>query len=179
MKNNQKGRSMIEMLGVLSIVGVLSVSGIVLYTQAMQKSKINTTISQISELISNIKSVKALRRDFRMDKCFGIKRDDPSCDDEDKDKRKIIPDSMLKTGKLVSALGSRVDIYSPGDVSGGFQIRLYYPDAQSCKKLITIDWGEGTKVSLNGPNSQPKRVWMKSEVSEYCNNSQKYFMIDF
>lgn len=38
---NQKGRTMIEMLGVLAIAGVLSVGGIAGYSKAMTKYKIN------------------------------------------------------------------------------------------------------------------------------------------
>ena len=45
------GRSMIEMLGVLAIIGVLSVGGIAGYSQAMEKFKLNKTISEYSYLI--------------------------------------------------------------------------------------------------------------------------------
>ena len=45
------GRSMIEMLGVLAIVGVLSVGGIAGYSKAMEKYKLNKTISEYSYLI--------------------------------------------------------------------------------------------------------------------------------
>ena len=40
-KNEQSGRSMVEMLGVLAIIGVLSVGGIAGYSKAMTKFKIN------------------------------------------------------------------------------------------------------------------------------------------
>ena len=40
-KRSQKGRSMVEMLGVLSIIGVLSVGGISAYSTAMEKHKAN------------------------------------------------------------------------------------------------------------------------------------------
>ena len=43
MKQEQNGRSMIEMLGVLAIIGVLSVGGIAGYSKAMLKIKINKT----------------------------------------------------------------------------------------------------------------------------------------
>ncbi len=43
MKQEQNGRSMIEMLGVLAIIGVLSVGGIAGYSKAMMKFKINKT----------------------------------------------------------------------------------------------------------------------------------------
>ena len=45
---NETGRSMIEMLGVLAIIGVLSVGGIAGYSKAMQKYRINKTIEQIT-----------------------------------------------------------------------------------------------------------------------------------
>ena len=50
-KNFEKGRSMIEMLGVLAIIGVLSVGGIAGYSKAMEKFKINKTINEYSYLI--------------------------------------------------------------------------------------------------------------------------------
>lgn len=53
--NNQDGRSMIEMLGVLAIIAVLSTGGIAGYSKAMQMFKHNKWIRQIDELIFNIK----------------------------------------------------------------------------------------------------------------------------
>ena len=50
-KNFEKGRSMIEMLGVLAIIGVLSVGGIAGYSKAMGKFKVNKAISEYSMLI--------------------------------------------------------------------------------------------------------------------------------
>ena len=41
MKDNQFGRSMVEMLGVLAIIGVLSVGSISGYSMAMKKYKLN------------------------------------------------------------------------------------------------------------------------------------------
>jgi type II secretory pathway pseudopilin PulG len=51
----QTGRSMIEMLGVLAIIGVLSVGGIAGFYKAMQKYKINSTVSQITHLVTRIR----------------------------------------------------------------------------------------------------------------------------
>ena len=41
MKNTQKGRSMVEMLGVLAIIGVLSIGGIAGYTASMNRYRAN------------------------------------------------------------------------------------------------------------------------------------------
>ena len=51
-KNFEKGRSMIEMLGVLAIIAVLSVGGIAGYSKAMQEYKINKAISEYSMVLS-------------------------------------------------------------------------------------------------------------------------------
>ncbi len=44
MKNNQLGRSMVEMLGVLAIIGVLSAGALAGYSKAMFKHKVNQSI---------------------------------------------------------------------------------------------------------------------------------------
>ena len=48
---NQKGRSMVEMLGVLAIIGVLSVGALAGYSKAMKRHKLNIQAEQISTLI--------------------------------------------------------------------------------------------------------------------------------
>ena len=53
-KNFEKGRSMIEMLGVLAIVGVLSVAGIAGYGKAMEKWKTNHAIEDYSLIIHGL-----------------------------------------------------------------------------------------------------------------------------
>lgn len=58
MKNNQLGRSMIEMLGVLAIIGVLSVGGIAGYSKAMQMYAINKHRDALIEFLSNFLRIK-------------------------------------------------------------------------------------------------------------------------
>ena len=47
-----RGRSMVEMLGVLAIIGVLSVGAIAGYSKAMMKYKLNKQAEQISWLLN-------------------------------------------------------------------------------------------------------------------------------
>ena len=63
-KNEQSGRSMVEMLGVLAIIGVLSVGGIAGYSKAMAKYRINQTLDQISMLVMNIRSLYSASVDY-------------------------------------------------------------------------------------------------------------------
>ena len=51
MMNNENGRSMVEMLGVLAIIGVLSVAGIAGYSMAMKKYKSNEIVNAASQLV--------------------------------------------------------------------------------------------------------------------------------
>ena len=49
----QKGRSMVEILGVLAIIGVLSVGGIAYYRYSLEKNKINTALNNAMLLAVN------------------------------------------------------------------------------------------------------------------------------
>ena len=57
-KNLEKGRSMIEMLGVLAIIGVLSVGGISGYSRAMEKFKINKLVGEYSNVVFQLLEYK-------------------------------------------------------------------------------------------------------------------------
>ena len=63
-KNEQSGRSMVEMLGVLAIIGVLSVGGIAGYSKAMTKFKINKSMDQVSMLVANIRTLFSGQRNY-------------------------------------------------------------------------------------------------------------------
>lgn len=56
-KFNENGRSMVEMLGVLAIIGVLSAGGLAGYSKAMFKHKLNSTMDQITMLVTNIRTM--------------------------------------------------------------------------------------------------------------------------
>ena len=64
MKNNQNGRSMVEMLGVLAIIGVLSAGGLAGYSKAMFKHKLNATMDQITMLVTNIRTMYGTQSDY-------------------------------------------------------------------------------------------------------------------
>ena len=64
MKNNESGRSMIEMLGVLAIIGVLSVGGIAGYSKAMTKFKTNKVSDQVSTIVTNLRTLYAQQMNY-------------------------------------------------------------------------------------------------------------------
>ncbi len=57
MKNNETGRSMVEMLGVLAIVGVLSAGALKGYSAAMFKYKMNQTIDITTRMLQRIEEL--------------------------------------------------------------------------------------------------------------------------
>ncbi len=61
---DESGRSMIEMLGVLAIIGVLSVGGIAGYSKAMNKFKTNQVADNVSMLVANIKTLYAQQNSY-------------------------------------------------------------------------------------------------------------------
>ncbi len=59
-KNNQNGRSMVEMLGVLAIIGVLSIGAIAGYSKAMFKYKMNKTLDIISHAVARVAELETM-----------------------------------------------------------------------------------------------------------------------
>ena len=51
---NEKGRSMVEMLGVLAIIGVLSAGGLAGYSKAMFKHRVNETINIYAQILQRV-----------------------------------------------------------------------------------------------------------------------------
>ena len=54
MENNELGRSMVEMLGVLAIVGVLSAGALAGYSKAMMQHRLNVQQEQINQIVTAI-----------------------------------------------------------------------------------------------------------------------------
>jgi len=89
MRNNEFGRSMIEMLGVLSIVGVLSVAGISGYSRVMGKQKSTKVVDQFSQIHNNLHEL------YRQENGF-----DENWNITDAVKMDIFPEEMTKTCDL-------------------------------------------------------------------------------
>ena len=101
------GRSMIEMLGVLAIIGVLSVGGIAGYSKAMEKIKINKTLSTYNTLMFGFfQHIDDIRK---------IPDDDVSSPYAFSDllvALELVPPSWRRGGKwLADDFGNRIRIY--------------------------------------------------------------------
>ena len=137
MKSCEKGRSMIEMLGVLAIVGVLSVGGIAGYSKAMKKVRSEKTTSQVNELIMNIRNLYAHQtqgyKDISAQLLININQ---------------VPIGMYDpenpTLGLRNAYGGKVIIFESKDISGGahaFELYVTGLDKETCVIMATLEWG--------------------------------------
>ncbi len=140
-KNNQFGRSMVEMLGVLAIIGVLSIGAIAGYSKAMQKYKINKFTEQLSHIVTTIQI-----------ECSG--RVSVSSMDLNYIIRKAIPDNMRdESGSFIPFWGERISIalasnvdYSLGrpittSARDMFSVSMRYVPEDVCVAILTADWG--------------------------------------
>ncbi|MFI3242340.1 MAG: type 4 pilus major pilin [Alphaproteobacteria bacterium] len=149
-KNDQTGRSMVEMLGVLAIIGVLSVGGIAGYSKAMTKFKISKTMDQLSMIVANIRTMFSSQSSYDgLSTTTAISLG-------------LIPDEMqLSSSTANNAFQGNVVIQSTtGDASGGvaenaadsraFTVTYGSIGKDVCITLITSDWGTGTSSGLIG-----------------------------
>lgn len=158
MKDNQFGRSMIEMLGVIAIIGVLTVGGIAGYSKAMEKYRINKTANQISYIATHIRIAYGSQYDYK-----GLSSKDSYAII---DKVKLFPSEMGAEGNYRNVFAGNVSTYYVGHYSAASQsdedtgeiVRLgdaqafmlvYYGIPRSaCVGLATMDWGTGSTGGL-------------------------------
>ena len=139
--DNENGRSMIEMLGVLAIIGVLSVGGIAGYSKAMMRYRVNKTIDQITYMAGNIHTFFAPQKNYR-----GLNEIEwVGCSNFTVMKKaKLVPDEMWEEDKDYpqSIFGSNVGIdeYCSDDVCYGFTIILNNIPEEACIEIVTHDW---------------------------------------
>ena len=163
--NNENGRSMIEMLGVLAIIGVLSVGGIAGYSKAMHKYRINKTIEQITLIAGNIRTFFGPRGNYEEVSCNGNSCNNEGCASVSGctivKKAKIIPEDMLdyitstsfkgNIKSITNPFGGTLGISStPKSMEGdkkAFSIFYTLEDNQeACIELLSQDW---SNVSSN------------------------------
>ena len=149
-RNDQKGRSMIEMLGVLAIIGVLSVGGISGYSKAMAKFKLTKAQDQISMLLMNIRTAFATSPSY--DGLNTIAARDYN----------IAPGDMYgAANSLNNAFGGKAYVYAcngiedggtcQGSASGSpqyFAIRLTELGREACVSLASSDWGTDGLIGM-------------------------------
>ena len=141
-RDNQSGRSMVEMLGVLAIIGVLSVGGISGYSKAMAKFKLTKAQDQITMLLMNIRTAFATSPNYAgLDNTSAVSYN-------------IVPGDMVPGGsgsKINHAFGGDVTIQAETIDSGTnqyFSIQLDHLGREACIALASSDWGTDGLISM-------------------------------
>ena len=138
--DEQSGRSMIEMLGVLAIIGVLSVGGIAGYSKAMNKFKTNKVADNVSMLVANIKTLYAQQKDYAdLNNASAVSMG-------------VVPDELGTTADLTNAFNGTVVISEASSTIStdkkAFTLTFNGLSREACITLATNDWGSGYSSGL-------------------------------
>ena len=138
MKNNQFGRSMVEILGVLAIIGVLSVGGIAGYSKAMENHKMNKLMHLLSMTSVNMQnlfsnnSVQTYKYTFNHNNPVFFKN------------LNIIPSDAFdeENNQMIGPWGNKMEIYTLGVnyTAGNYFIIRFWVDERQCKLLMAKDY---------------------------------------
>ncbi len=133
---NQKGRSMVEMLGVLAIIGVLSAGGLAGYSKAMFRHRVNQTIDIFQGVLQRFAELegKDLGDNFEL------------CGSEDMIKYGLMPNCEEAVGDYNSVKGCKLPIgvldacfgTENSILHGEFEITL--TDSKSCVAFLSAKW---------------------------------------
>lgn len=144
-KNNQMGRSMVEMLGVLAIIGVLSVGGIAGYSKAMEKFKLQKGLDQLQNIL--FKVINLDNNQFTDDGTITAIRVG------------IIPVEMLN-GKTSTNATEIYNVFNmPVDINASY-VRYEIPSVSSCVYFVTQNW-IGFNIGVGGYGDY---MFLKEEV---------------
>ena len=143
--NQQKGRTMIEMLGVLAIIAVLSVISFVGYSKAITMYRTNKTIDLIAQLVANIRTLY-----WDTWKYSGL-------DNEHVLELGVAPKDLLTmvSGELRTPFRGNVYVNptsasadDPMDAENAFEVTVEGLPREACLTIATSDWGSGSQAGL-------------------------------
>lgn len=153
--NNQQGRSMIEMLGVLAVVGMLSVGGIAGYAKAMEKYRTNELVSQLTQISTTIRSMYHRQASYGGLSSVVLK------------KTKVLPEKMwtsTDSNNPRHGFGGELILESGRDPST-FVIILRNLPSNVCVELASIDWGNAENLAAVAASST-------SDIREFINYNE-------
>ena len=163
----QKGRSMVEMLGVLAIIAVLSIGGIKGYSLAMSKYNLNKTLEQVVIIFNNLIEHHNNNKDFTLNNTVI-------------NSLNILPKEMGTAQNCHHALGGKCYLMR-GETSHKVLIRLHDLSAQNCVEIVTYFQNSVSGITPcasssnsgscenSGFISEDKRTGMTlNEITEMC-----------
>lgn len=156
--SEELGRSMVEMLGVLAIVGVLSLGGVLGYTKAMAKHRVDATLNQVSILISTIRST------------FGYQPTYEGLNNESAIKYGFVEKDLIRGNTsgstLTNAYNKPVNLLPASTKAANDSFTLEYQGLppSACVTIAIADWG-GTgasglvSIKIEGASGEKTFTW--------------------
>ena len=132
---NEKGRSMIEMLGVLAVIGVLTVGGLNIIGRSKQMRDIGQLISEVSRVAMTAKKMACEYDEEYGSYTLFLYRSEAYSDELDYDK---------VNNKFIGPMDSEISIV--GDMNT-FTVVVSDLSEDACIQLAGTDWG---KTGING-----------------------------
>ena len=141
---------MIETLGVLAIIGVLSVGGIAGYSKAMMKFKINKTAEQISQIVTNLRTLYIQQKDFEGLNILNAISMGVVPDDLDINASRGEWDAIKNVfgGSVYISAHPASGFANYGKEFGAANIDFFSIPTEACIALATMDWGSSASSGL-------------------------------
>ena len=146
MRENVSGRSMIEMLGVLAIIGVLSSAGLVAYSKAMDKYRVNSIINSVNVIVNNTRRVFGYldsRGYASLDFQVKSMSDTNYTNRKVADKVGLFPESIA-LNDYKNVYGGNIQFFVDGmykaDDGKAFVLEFYSIPREACIELVTQNW---------------------------------------
>lgn len=175
----QSGRSMIEMLGVLAIIGVLSVGGLVGYSKAMERYRVNETVNQISHIVQNTRDLFKNQPNFygALSSSTVIMSNANHPNRTLDSKAKIFPTSIVKNG-YKNLFGGDIKFYANGRFSVGdgkaFMLGFFNISQEACIELAVRNWQSTLGVvAMAIRGSAASGYDIQNEFVENCTTQHK------
>ena len=143
-KNNNSGRSMIEMLGVLAIIAILSVGGLVGFSKAIERHRINETVTQITLIAQNTRDLFKSQNNYSgLDSSLVSMSDTTYANRILADKALLFPDS-LRNNNYENMFGGKMYFRSTArfaaDDGKAFMVVFRSIPKSACIELATREW---------------------------------------
>ena len=139
---NEQGRTMLEMLGVLGIMGIITYGAIAGINYGMSSYKINQTYSEVQDIIQGIEDL------YSWSKGYPTTRDalmTAACKND-------IFTGTCTSGSDIKVNGPFGDMW-PEHVESGknFSIHIEVANSNDCTRLVQMDWkANNIKCEKNG-----------------------------
>lgn len=181
MRENQSGRSMIEMLGVIAIIGILTAGGLAGFSKALDMYRTNRASHQISFILGHVRGLYRGQKSYR-----GL---DSKTSYRVIDRTEIFPKDMGSGGNYRNLFSGPVRVKTSckdvATVTDGDRILSYCDELAfvlvyggvprgTCLDLAKTDWGTGSyggavAVGVNvGEDVEAGLEYMDSLTTRRC-----------